>query len=277
MHKTLLVTVIGVIIASVAGSSFGIEVRYTVDKAAAAQNSSMFTAPSQEVDIVEAMAGFRNSYRASLVQLEQYYRTIGDDTKRTWAEKELLELDSIPWYRYVTPGDIATSTLMATDSIPEADAIYEEALKLEDHAKLIEIVIDGGKLQRALRKYEEVFQTYPTSDKIDEAVYRAATIYEHFKDYEIAVLYYQRAFEWNPEINKPARYKAARILDYKLSKRKEALALYQQSLELESLGAETKETVEERVTTLMTSEEKSGIQDDLKKGKAKVKKSEELQ
>lgn len=270
MHKTLLITVAVVMIVSIlAGSSFGIEIRYSVEKQAASSDGALFAAPNQEVDLVETMAGFRNSYRASLVKLEQYYRTIGDDTKRTWAEKELVALDSIPWYRYVTPGDIATGYMTASDSIPEADAIYDEAMKLDDEAKLITIVIDDAKLQRALRKFEEVFQKYPTSDKIDDSVYKAATIYEHFKDYEIAVLYYQRAFEWNPEIDKSPRYRAAKILDYKLRKRKQALALYQESLEKESLGVDLKETVEKRVTDLMTSDEKSGIQDDLKKGKAK--------
>ena len=270
MHKTLLTMTALVIIAAVScGNAFGIEVRYTADKASTGSEMLSLGASSEEVDYVEAMAGYRNAYRAALAKLEAYYRSIGDDTKRGWAEKELKALDSIPWYRYVTPGDVATKSLMATDAITEADRIYAEALELEDQAKLLAIVVDDAKLQRALRKFEDVFQTYPTSDKIDDAVYKAATIYEHFKDYEIAVLYYQRAFQWNPDIKYKARLKAARILDYKLRKRKEALYLYQESLALESLAGETKEAVQNRITTLMTSDEVSGIEDDLKTGAAK--------
>lgn len=270
MHKTLLTMTALVIIAAVTcGNAFGIEVRYTADRPEVASEMLSLGASSEEVDYVEAMASYRNAYRSALAKLEAYYRSVGDDTKRSWAEKELLALDSIPWYRYVTPGDTATRNLMATDAITEADAIYAQAVQLEDEAKLINLVIDDAKLQRALRKYEDVFQTYPTSDKIDDAVYKAATIYEHFKDYEIAVLYYQRAFQWNPDIKQRARLKAARILDYKLRQRKKALYLYQESLALENLVGETKESVKARITTLMTSDEISGIEDDLKTGAAK--------
>ena len=55
-------------------------------------------------------------------------------------------------------------------------------------------------------------------------------IYEHFKDYTIAVLYYQRAYQWEPQTSYPARFKAAFILDERLHRRAEALQLYKEAL-----------------------------------------------
>jgi tetratricopeptide (TPR) repeat protein len=243
------------------------DTRYLSDKDASGNPTALMAAGSEEVDLVETMAGYRNSYRASLEQMKKYYQAIGDDTKRVWAEKELKSLDSIPWYRYLSPGDTATAGMYPSDAIPAADALYAEGVKLYKSAKALIVFTDKKKMQQALRKFEEVFQKYPTSDKIDDAVYKAARIYEHFKDYEIAVLYYQRNFQWNPNTKYSSRYKAATLLDYKLRKRKEALPIYQESLKKESLTLETKELVQMRVNALITSEEKSGIQKDLKHGR----------
>jgi tetratricopeptide (TPR) repeat protein len=71
---------------------------------------------------------------------------------------------------------------------------------------------------------------YPNSDKIDDAAFRAAGIYEYLNDYTIAVQYYQRTYQWDPQTAYPARYKAAFLLDTQLGRRAEALQLYQEAL-----------------------------------------------
>jgi len=82
----------------------------------------------------------------------------------------------------------------------------------------------------ALEKYNQLISKYPTSDKIDDAAFRAAGIYEHLKDYTIAVQYYQRTFQWDPQTAYPARFKAAYLLDTQLARRAEALQIYQEAL-----------------------------------------------
>jgi tetratricopeptide (TPR) repeat protein len=85
----------------------------------------------------------------------------------------------------------------------------------------------------ALAKYNDVIKKYPSSDKIDDAAYNAGVIYEYFKDYSIALLYYKRAFQWDPDTIYPARFRAARVLDKNLHRNDEALQLYQQAVKTE--------------------------------------------
>jgi tetratricopeptide (TPR) repeat protein len=111
------------------------------------------------------------------------------------------------------------------------------------------IFISKSKLRVALNKYNQLIREYPTSDKIDDAAFKAGRIYEFFDDYEIALLYYKRTYQWNENTFNPARYRAARILDYKLGDRNEALKLYRESLDKESENnPQYTEAIEQRIT-----------------------------
>ena len=235
--------------------------RYMADPSIAetAQTKGLFVPGTKEVDLVETMAGFRNSYRNSILDMIEYYKRTGNNTKRLWAQSELKSLDSTQQYEYITLGITAGPDLRATASIPQANVLFDDAMKLYKNAKWLVVITDGGKLQQALRKFDEIIRKYPTSDKIDDAAYRAGKIYDHFKDYEIAVVYYQRAFQWNSEIKQLARYRAAYILDQILHMRKEALPIYQLSLKKERLDEDKTEFVKTRIKQLMTSSEKSGV------------------
>ena len=125
---------------------------------------------------------------------------------------------------------MAGPNLKGTKSVSEADYLYNDAVRLEDQAGQFMIIKDDNLLRVALDKYNQLISKFPSSDKIDDAAYRAAGIYEHFKDYTIAVLYYQRVYQWDPQTAYPARFKAAHILDTQLHRRAEALQLYQEAL-----------------------------------------------
>jgi len=178
-----------------------------------------------EIDIVEEMASYRAAYKSGLEKLNKYYMASGDAVKLGWAKRELASLNAGAQYRYIMPAAAVDANLRAVDTIDEADALFAEAEKLNRNAS--GIIKDEAKLRAALRKYNLLIATYPNSDKIDNCAYRAGKIYEHFRDYEIAVIYFQRAFQWDSDTPYPARFKAAYILDRRLQMRKEALALYQ--------------------------------------------------
>jgi len=110
-------------------------------------------------------------------------------------------------------------------------------------------------LRLALRRYNQLIRKHPSSDRIDDAAYRAGRICEHFKDYTIAILYYQRAYQWDPKTAYPARYRRACILDEHMHRRAEALKLYQESLKKEKLSKKRKEFIEERIIELTKSDE----------------------
>jgi hypothetical protein len=203
-----------------------------------------------EADIIEHMAASRLAYRQYLESLVAHYKKTGNNMKLRWAEDELARLNKMPQYNYIIEASITGPDLKAKDSIAAANYLYDEAYRLEKAAKKLIVIIDENLLRVSLDKYNQVIKQYPTSDKIDEAAYRAGGIYEHFKDYTIALLYYQRAYQWDDATPNPVRFKAAYILDQHLHRRAEALPLYQQALGNEKLSKKDKKFVEKRIDEL---------------------------
>jgi len=212
-------------------------------------------AKASETDIVEQMVANRQAYRHGLKALAEYYSKEGNNMKLQWAKKELASLEGILQYNYIVEASLAGPDLRANTSIHEANYLYEEAVKLEKKAKELVVIVDEKALINALDKYNELIKRYPSSDKIDDAAYNAAGIYEHFKDYTIAALYYQRADQWDPRSQYPALFKAAYVLDRRLHRLSEALELYQQAVKKEGVYRTYKDFAEMRIAELTKSDE----------------------
>lgn len=210
-----------------------------------------------EADLIEQMAINRQAYRQGILALLKYYTDTGNNQKLEWVRKELHELDTMAQYNYIIEAGIAGPNLKATSVIPEADALYAEAVALEKDGKKLIIIKDNEKLRLALEKYNQVIRKHPTSDKIDDAAYKAAGLYNHFKDYSIALVYYQRTYQWDKDTMYPARFKAAMILDKRMHRRGEALGLYQESIKHEGQYQRykyLKEYAEERIAEITQSD-----------------------
>lgn len=220
-----------------------------------------------EADLADQVSVSRQTYRRGLEQLIQHYTKTGNNMKLTWAKEELKALDSMPKYNYVVEASMAGPNLKANKSIAEADYLYNDAVRLEQQAGQFMVYKDDDLLRIALDKYNQLISKFPSSDKIDDAAFRAAGIYEHFKDYTIAVLYYQRTYQWDPETSYPAKYKAAFILDQKLHRRAEALQLYQEALRhITELGQhpQWQEYAEARVKVLAGEVKPEELQEQMK-------------
>ncbi len=228
--------------------------RYLVDPELAANIVSKAGVPdAAEVDLVEDLAAKRIEYRQSLALLLQYYQSTGNVTRRRWAEHEMKALERVPHYRYLAPGEIASPDYVAVDNIAQANALYEEAERLYREAGGLLIITDEDKLRGALSRFNRIIKEFPTSNKIDNAAYRAGQIYEHFKDWDIAVVYYQRCFQWNEITAYPARFRAGYVMDQRLHKRKEALPLYQMAVEKESRFTANIEFAKKRILEMTKS------------------------
>ena len=188
-------------------------------------------ADKSEVDLVEEMEVSRQAYRQGLALLVTYYTRTGNNMKLQWAQKELNAFNTMPKYQYIVGPE--GRNLKPIASIPAADDLFLEAEALEKQAGPLPLLKDENSLRLALQKYNEVIKQYPTSDKIDDAAFKAGTIYEYFKDYSIALLYYQSAYQWDPDTIHPARFMAARVLDKDLHRNAEALKLYQEAVQTE--------------------------------------------
>ncbi|MHC4741652.1 MAG: tetratricopeptide repeat protein, partial [Planctomycetota bacterium] len=170
-------------------------------------------ASAAEADLIEQVAINRQAYQRAVETLLGHYESTGNALKSRWAKKELDALRTMTQYDYIIDATIAGPELRATAAIPEADEMYEEAVRLHKDAQKFVVVKNKDTLRLALDKYNEVIRKHPTSDKIDDAAYQAGTIYEHFKDYSIALVYYQRTYQWEPANPYPARFRAAALFD----------------------------------------------------------------
>jgi len=216
----------------------------------------------EEIDTVEQMAVNRQAYRQGLQLLIDYYTKVGNNMKLKWAEKELAALNAMPQYKYIIEAEVAGPNLKATTLIPEADELYKEGIHLEKQGKRLIVIKNNDLLRLALDKYNELIKKHPSSDKIDDAAYRAGKIYEYFKDYSIALIYYKRTYQWNDETTYPARFKEAYILDQRLHHRAEALELYQKALKAIKKEGEHKQWqlwTEERIKELTESKQGSKL------------------
>jgi tetratricopeptide (TPR) repeat protein len=230
----------------------------------------MTPSAAEEVALAEDVTAKRLAYRKELEKLKSYYEQSGNQLKIEWVNRELASIAAAPRYSYILQGEVAGDKLVAKDSIPKADILYKEALDIYNHTDVIfpiplyvghedtafpahvPVFVSKKKLQRALNKCNDLIKEYPTSDKIDDAAYMAGEIHEFFKDYSIAVLYYKRAFQWDPQTPYPARYDAANLLDHQLFERDKALELYRESLqkEKEYLNNDTVKLIEQRIADL---------------------------
>jgi tetratricopeptide (TPR) repeat protein len=210
-------------------------------------------ADTSEADLVEQMSVSRQAYRQGLELLVGYYTRTGNNMKLEWAQKELAALNTMPKYNYIIEANVAPANLKVSASIPAADDLFFEAQEIDKSAGTLPLFKNENQLRLALQKYNELIKQYPSSDKIDDAAYNAGVIYEYFKDYSIALLYFKRAYQWDPETIYPARFRAARILDKDLHRNAEALQLYQQAVKIEGQFdkyREWKEYAEKRIREL---------------------------
>ena len=210
---------------------------------------------SSEADIVERMVVDRLAYRGGLELLIQHYTSVGNSMKLGWAKKELAALEGMAQYKYIIDAEVAGEDLKPSRSMPEADDLYNTAVEIQRQAEPLLVIKDDQLLRVALDKYNQLIRRYPSSDKIDDAAYKSGGIYEYFKDYSIALLYYQRCYQWNPETEYPARFHAAFILDKHLYRRAEALELYQEAVKKEGRNEEWMKFGEKRIRELTKTEE----------------------
>ena len=213
---------------------------------------------SREVDLVEAVALHRRLYRESLEKLRAYYAHHGYATKQTWAGLELEGLGRVNAFAYLMDAEIPSEALTARDAIPEADAMYDEAVELMRRGGHgVPAIYREDRMLEAARKLREIIRRFPSSDKIDDSAFLCGEIHkEYLRGQEaIAVKWYERAWTWDPETPHPARFEAAVVYDYRLHDRDRALELYQSVLQDDAATASDVRFATRRISELTESPE----------------------
>jgi tetratricopeptide (TPR) repeat protein len=189
---------------------------------------------TSDVELVERVLAARRDYQVALEGLRAHYISVNDTERARWAEEELREFHRVDKHAYNLDLDVPPPTLRAEKNIPEANELYKRAMSFKDKGWGGEALLDNQR--RAELLFQQILTSYPESDKIDDAAYRLAEMYESktYKHYKRAAIYYQRCFQWNPNTQFDARLRAARLYDKVLMDRTEAVRLYEEVLQHET-------------------------------------------
>lgn len=208
-----------------------------------------------EHDLVEEMILHRTQYARFLRALATFYSENGNDEKATWARTELSDFRRfVKPYRYITDAEVPVATLRPEASVAEADNLYEEGMALmKKGGSKIPGLYNQATMKLALAKFKELVEKYPNSDKIDDAAFQIGELHKEYfeeKDNSIAIAWYQRAIDWNPNLPYPARFQMAVVYDYRMHEREKALAMYQEVLDNETFNKSNVEFAHARIRQL---------------------------
>lgn len=210
----------------------------------------------REVDLVEELVSHRNHYRESLEQLRSYYAHHGYAAKQIWAGLELEGFSRIKTFQYLMDAEVPSELLTASDAIPEADVLYEEAVELMRRGGHgVPAIYREDRMVEAAERLRELIRLFPSSDKIDDAAFLCGEIHREYLPGQelIAVKWYERAWTWDPNTPHPARFEAAVVYDYRLHDRSRALELYQAVAQDPSAGKSNHRFAARRIRELTAS------------------------
>lgn len=191
-----------------------------------------------EAQVVESVLTARKNYLQAVDEMWKYYSDTDQSFKAELVNSIRRRFDPIHSYMYFLDAEVPPSTLRPVRVIPEAEELFNEAYKLYQEGKLLPGFPDRNKERQALFKFQELIQKYPDSVYIAQAAFYIGEIYkEYFEENYRAVLWYQRAWEWDPAVELPARFQAAVVNDFRLHNRGRALELYREVLENETFNA----------------------------------------
>ncbi len=217
-----------------------------------------FTAPAGEnIDdaderlLVELAVAAREGYKDAVAALQRFYAADDQALKAQLIRNMQDRLDPVRTYDYFLAAEIPPADLEPTSVIPQAEERYAEALRLHKQGKLLPVVTDYRKQRLALQKFRKLIRDYPQSTKIAMAAYYIGDIYkEYFHENVRAVHWYERAWQWDPTIPKPARFQAATVYDFRLHNRARAVALYRAAITHEPFNRSNVEYAAQRIAEL---------------------------
>ncbi len=188
--------------------------------------------------LVEYAVTARNDYTEAVTALVEYLTNKGQDDYKTLRIANLQDrFDPIRTYMYFMDAEIPSQDLRPSEVDPTADILFEEAVQLYENGKgILKIFVTTNyqKQREALVKFVELVRSHPRSTKIGLSAFYIGEIYkEYFNENIRSVGWYERAWQWDPKIKKPARFQAATVWDLRLQDKKKAIELYRQAIEHE--------------------------------------------
>ncbi len=190
--------------------------------------------------LVEYVVAARNDFLAAADDLLGLYQAEGNTYRAAFIKSIKDRFDPVRTYLYFASAEIPGPELRPTEVIPDADEMFAQAYKLFIQGKGILhtfVTTDYQKERQALQMFLDLVRKYPTSTKIALSAYYIGDIYkEYFNEDVRAVLWYQRAWQWDPTITKPARFQAATVYDLRLHNPEKAVECYKGAVQYEQFN-----------------------------------------
>ena len=214
--------------------------------------------PSESVENVNEAAAAetvvveRRNWLRCLEKLANYYSQKGLTFKLAMVKNIQARFDPVYTYAYFMHAEVPPADLKPTEVVPEADTLFQEALKLHKQGKPLPGITSYPKQRQALLKFRQLVDNHPSSTKIAPSAYYIAEIYkEYFNENLRALAWYERAWQWDKHITLPARSQAAFIYDIRLGQRGKAIALYQEVIKYEGFDQNRVRYANQRIQELM--------------------------
>jgi hypothetical protein len=204
--------------------------------------------------LVEYVVSARNAYLTAVDQLLTTYDREGNTYRVEFVRSIKKRFDPIRIYMYFPSAEIPGPNLRPTEVVREADELFARAYRLfrEGKGLLHTFVTTSYRRERqALLLFMELIQKYPTSNKIALAAYYIGDIYkEYFNEDVRAVMWYERAWQWDPNITEPARFQAATVYDLRLHNPEKAVECYSATIRYEQFNQSNVRFAEKRIREL---------------------------
>ena len=206
--------------------------------------------------LVEYLLAARKSYLNAVAELADFYdRKSPGSYKARRIHNMQMRLFPERTYMYFFDAEIPPAELKGLEVIPEAEKLYAKALKLHEKGKgilRIFITTDYGKQREALIFFLQLVNRYPHSTKNALAAYYIGEIYkEYFNKNLRAVRWYQRAWQWDQNILRPARFQAAAVWDLRLKEKEKAIECYKLVIKHEQFNMSNVTFAHRRIRELM--------------------------
>jgi TolA-binding protein len=204
--------------------------------------------------LVEWVAAARRSYLAAVADLAALYERQGRTVRANIIRSIEKRFDPVRTYLYFLDAEIPGPDLRPSEMIPEAEELFSRAYKLFIDGKGILhtfVSTNYNKERQALMLFRELIAKYPRSTRIALAAYYIADIYkEYFNEDVRAVKWYERAWQWDPNLTQPARFQAATVYDYRLKNVEKALECYEAAIQHEQFNQSNVRFAQGRISEL---------------------------
>jgi hypothetical protein len=201
--------------------------------------------------LAERVHGTRRQYEQALSAMIDLYERQDRQFKAALLTNVRERFRPIYKYGYFQDAEVPPADLKPTKHDPQAEALFQRAYDLYEEGKILPAVTDYNKEARAVELFKQLVWNHPDSTRIAESAFYIGEIYkEYFKQNQRAVWWYERAWQWDPNIAKPARYQAAIVYDYRLENDAKAVELYRQAAQYERFEGWRVESAQRRVREL---------------------------